>query len=139
MFSYKRCRGGGDSTAHRLAVAPTACLPACLPAYPLLPALPPPPPPLAASAAAEVVEAACGIAPFMAGEVVENVASGIDCYSIRQPLGVSAGWPPGSPPSTALHCTWRCVRAQAANVHHTVRWPRNMASGMHRLLCSIPR
>lgn len=40
---------------------------------------------------AEVVEAACGIAPFMMGEMVENVATGIDCYSIRQPLGVVAG------------------------------------------------
>ncbi|MEW5318280.1 MAG: hypothetical protein WDW38_009513 [Sanguina aurantia] len=39
----------------------------------------------------EVVEAACGIAPFMMGEMVENVATGIDCYSIRQPLGVVAG------------------------------------------------
>ncbi|PNH12848.1 Methylmalonate-semialdehyde dehydrogenase [acylating], mitochondrial [Tetrabaena socialis] len=40
----------------------------------------------------EVVEAACGIAPYMAGEMVENVASGgIDCYSLRQPLGVVAG------------------------------------------------
>ncbi len=32
---------------------------------------------------------ACGIAPYLAGEAVESVASGIDCYSIRQPLGVS--------------------------------------------------
>ncbi|PNW72254.1 hypothetical protein CHLRE_16g675650v5 [Chlamydomonas reinhardtii] len=39
----------------------------------------------------EVVETACGIAPYMTGEMVENVAGGIDCYSIRQPLGVVAG------------------------------------------------
>lgn len=38
----------------------------------------------------EVVEASCGIAPFLMGEMLENVASGIDCYSIRQPLGVSS-------------------------------------------------
>jgi hypothetical protein len=37
---------------------------------------------------AEVVEAACGIAPMLMGETVENVAGGIDCYSLRQPLGV---------------------------------------------------
>ena len=37
----------------------------------------------------EVVEAACGIAPLLMGETLENVAGGIDCYSIRQPLGVS--------------------------------------------------
>eukprot|EP00200_Dunaliella_tertiolecta_P005719 CAMPEP_0202355528 /NCGR_PEP_ID=MMETSP1126-20121109/10385_1 /ASSEMBLY_ACC=CAM_ASM_000457 /TAXON_ID=3047 /ORGANISM="Dunaliella tertiolecta, Strain CCMP1320" /LENGTH=539 /DNA_ID=CAMNT_0048948159 /DNA_START=88 /DNA_END=1707 /DNA_ORIENTATION=+ len=39
----------------------------------------------------EVVEYACGMAPQLAGEMVENVATGIDCYSIRQPLGVCAG------------------------------------------------
>eukprot|EP00882_Tetradesmus_deserticola_P005735 GHRQ01006038.1.p1 GENE.GHRQ01006038.1~~GHRQ01006038.1.p1 ORF type:complete len:228 (+),score=82.75 GHRQ01006038.1:200-883(+) len=39
----------------------------------------------------EVVEAACGIAPLLMGETVENVAGGIDCYSLRQPLGVCAG------------------------------------------------
>lgn len=37
----------------------------------------------------EVVEVAAGIAPWLAGEHVENVATGIDCYSVRQPLGVS--------------------------------------------------
>lgn len=39
----------------------------------------------------EVVEAACGIGPQLMGETLENVAGGIDCYSIRQPLGVCAG------------------------------------------------
>ena len=39
----------------------------------------------------EVVEFACGIASFMSGDLVENVARGIDTYSIRQPLGVTAG------------------------------------------------
>lgn len=38
---------------------------------------------------AEVVEFACGIADHLKGEVVENVSSGMDTYSIRQPLGVS--------------------------------------------------
>lgn len=37
---------------------------------------------------AEVVEVACGIGPMLMGETVENVASGIDCYTIRQPVGV---------------------------------------------------
>lgn len=37
-----------------------------------------------------MVEAAAGIATLMMGETVENVAAGIDCYSYRQPLGVSA-------------------------------------------------
>ncbi len=38
-----------------------------------------------------MVEAACGIGPLMMGETLESVAGGIDCYSIRQPLGVCAG------------------------------------------------
>eukprot|EP00955_Chlamydomonas_euryale_P050382 354545-Chlamydomonas_euryale.AAC.4 len=45
----------------------------------------------------EVVEAACGIAPFLMGEVLENVASGIDCKSVRQPLGVRGGRRGGLP------------------------------------------
>lgn len=39
----------------------------------------------------EVVEAACGIAPLLMGEYLEQVAKGIDSYSLRQPLGVCAG------------------------------------------------
>lgn len=40
----------------------------------------------------EVVEYACGLAPSLMGSHLENVASGgIDCYSVRQPLGVVAG------------------------------------------------
>jgi malonate-semialdehyde dehydrogenase (acetylating)/methylmalonate-semialdehyde dehydrogenase len=38
-----------------------------------------------------VVEQACGMANQQMGEFVENVSSGIDTYSIRQPLGVCAG------------------------------------------------
>jgi malonate-semialdehyde dehydrogenase (acetylating)/methylmalonate-semialdehyde dehydrogenase len=36
----------------------------------------------------ENVEHACGIPTLMMGETVEDVASGIDCESIRQPIGV---------------------------------------------------
>ena len=36
----------------------------------------------------EVVEFACGIASELKGELVENVSTGMDTYSIRQPLGV---------------------------------------------------
>ena len=42
----------------------------------------------------EVVEHACSIATLMMGETVENVARGIDTYSIVQPLGVCAGISP---------------------------------------------
>jgi hypothetical protein len=41
---------------------------------------------------AEVVEYACGIAPELMGEMVENVSTGIDTYSLRQPLGVGRAW-----------------------------------------------
>lgn len=46
---------------------------------------------LPASLPAEVVEYSCGIAPELMGEVVENVSTGIDTFSLRQPLGVSPG------------------------------------------------
>lgn len=38
-----------------------------------------------------MVEHACGMATLQMGEYVSNVASGIDTYSIREPLGVCAG------------------------------------------------
>jgi len=42
----------------------------------------------------EVVEYACGIAELLKGELSEGVSSGVDCYQIRQPLGVVAGITP---------------------------------------------
>ena len=42
----------------------------------------------------EVVEFACGIAPMMMGETVENVSAGMDTYSYRVPLGVCGGIAP---------------------------------------------
>ena len=42
----------------------------------------------------EVVEFACGIGQLIKGEFSENVSTGIDSYSIRQPLGVVAGITP---------------------------------------------
>jgi malonate-semialdehyde dehydrogenase (acetylating)/methylmalonate-semialdehyde dehydrogenase len=39
----------------------------------------------------EVVEYAAGLAPALMGDVLENVASGVDCHTLRQPLGVCAG------------------------------------------------
>ena len=40
---------------------------------------------------AEVVEYAAGIGRDLMGEYVEHVSTGIDTFSIRQPLGVTAG------------------------------------------------
>jgi malonate-semialdehyde dehydrogenase (acetylating)/methylmalonate-semialdehyde dehydrogenase len=43
---------------------------------------------------AEIIEFACGIPQLLEGEHNENVASNIDSYSMRQPLGVCAGITP---------------------------------------------
>ena len=42
----------------------------------------------------EVVEHACAIGNLQLGEFAENVAGGVDTYSIRQPIGVCAGITP---------------------------------------------
>jgi len=42
----------------------------------------------------ENVEHACGIPSLMMGETLEDVARGIDCETVRQPLGVFAGITP---------------------------------------------
>ena len=42
----------------------------------------------------EVVEFACGLPQLLKGEFSENVSTGVDSYSIRQPLGVVAGITP---------------------------------------------
>src|SRR2546426_2044163 len=42
----------------------------------------------------EVVEFACGIPHLMKGEYSDNISTGMDLYSLRQPLGVCAGITP---------------------------------------------
>ncbi len=42
----------------------------------------------------EVIEFACGIPQLLKGDFSENVSTGVDSYSIRQPLGVVAGITP---------------------------------------------
>ena len=42
----------------------------------------------------EMVEFACGVPSLLGGETIENVARGIDCETIRQPLGVCVGITP---------------------------------------------
>ena len=42
----------------------------------------------------EVVEFACGISELLKGDFSENVASGVDTYNTRQPLGVCVGITP---------------------------------------------
>ena len=52
----------------------------------------------------EVVEHAAGIANLQIGDFVENVASGVDPYSIWQPLGVCAGITPFNFPAMIPLC-----------------------------------
>jgi malonate-semialdehyde dehydrogenase (acetylating)/methylmalonate-semialdehyde dehydrogenase len=47
----------------------------------------------------EMVEFACGIPSLLMGDTLENIAKGIDCDTIRQPLGVCAGITPFNFPS----------------------------------------
>ena len=42
----------------------------------------------------EMVEFACGVPSLLMGEAMENLARGIDCETIRQPLGVCVGITP---------------------------------------------
>ena len=44
--------------------------------------------------AIQMVEVACGMPSLMMGQSLENVSQGIDCQTIRQPLGVCAGITP---------------------------------------------
>ena len=42
----------------------------------------------------EMVEFACGVPSLLTGESIENIARGIDCDTVRQPLGVCVGITP---------------------------------------------
>lgn len=42
----------------------------------------------------QMVEVACGMPSLLKGEQAEDIASGIDCHTIRQPMGVFAGITP---------------------------------------------
>jgi len=59
----------------------------------------------------ENVEYACGIANLMKGEFSEQASTGIDVYSIRQPVGVIAGITPFNFP--LMVPLWMCANAIA--------------------------
>lgn len=44
--------------------------------------------------AIQMVEVACGMPSLMMGQSLENISRGIDCHTIRQPIGVCAGVTP---------------------------------------------
>ncbi|MGJ8634006.1 MAG: CoA-acylating methylmalonate-semialdehyde dehydrogenase [Luteolibacter sp.] len=54
----------------------------------------------------EVVDFACGIPSLLMGEVLENVARGIDCHTDRHPLGVVAGICPFNFPAMVPMWMW---------------------------------
>lgn len=60
----------------------------------------------------QMVEYAAGIPPLLMGESLENIARGIDCDSIRQPLGVCVGITPFNFP--AMVPLWMFPLALAA-------------------------
>jgi malonate-semialdehyde dehydrogenase (acetylating)/methylmalonate-semialdehyde dehydrogenase len=60
----------------------------------------------------ENVEYACGVPELMKGGFSEQAGSGVDVYSIRQPLGVVAGITPFNFP--AMVPLWMCANAIAA-------------------------
>ena len=61
----------------------------------------------------EVVEYACGIPTLLKGGFSEQASTGIDVYSIRQPLGAVAGITPFNFPRW---CLWMCRRSRAQHV-----------------------
>ena len=58
----------------------------------------------------EVVEFACGIPHLLKGGYSENVSTGVDSYSIRQPVGVVAGI---TPLTSRPWCRCGCSRSRS--------------------------
>ncbi len=54
----------------------------------------------------EVIEFACGIPTLLKGEFSEQVSTGVDVYSIRQPMGVVAGITPFNFPAMVPMWMW---------------------------------
>ena len=59
----------------------------------------------------EVIEYACGIPTLLKGDFSEQASTGIDVYSIRQPMGVVAGITPFNFP--AMVPMWMCGRRRS--------------------------
>lgn len=54
----------------------------------------------------QMVETACGIPTLMMGQSFEDIATGIDCQSLRQPMGVFAGITPFNFPAMVPFWFW---------------------------------
>ena len=66
--------------------------------------------------AIEVVEFACGAPQLLKGEYTDSVGTGVDSFSLRQPLGVVAGITPFNFPAMGILGTGRSVRYQRLRV-----------------------
>ena len=80
----------------------------------------------------EVVEVACGIAPMLMGETVENVSTGMDTYSYRVPLGVCGGIAPFNFP--AMIPLWMFPLALAAGNTFVLKPSERVPSTAQRLV-----
>ena len=65
----------------------------------------------------EVIEFACGIPTLLKGEFSEQASTGIDVYSIRQPLGVVAGITPFNFPAMVPMWMWAPAIACGNTLH----------------------
>ncbi len=80
----------------------------------------------------EVVEFACGIPTLLMGETLGQVSSGIDSYSIRQPLGVTVGVTPFNFP--AMVPLWMLPLAVACGNAFVLKPSDRVPHTAHRLV-----
>ena len=81
----------------------------------------------------EVVEFACNIPHLMKGEFSEQVSTGIDTYTLRQPLGVCAGITPFNfPAMVRCGCSrWRSLRGTRSSSNHQRRTLRLQSDSLN--------
>ncbi|KVH93393.1 Aldehyde dehydrogenase, conserved site-containing protein [Cynara cardunculus var. scolymus] len=72
----------------------------------------------------EVVEHACGMTNLQTGEFVSNIRSGVDSYSLREPLGVCAGICPSNFPALVPLWVSLCFQLQWHAVIHLFLSPQ---------------
>ena len=88
----------------------------------------------------EVIEFACGIPTLLKGDFSEQASTGIDVYSIRQPLGVVAGITPFNFPAMVPMWMWAPGAQRAATASSSNRRRRIPSASALRggAGCSVP-
>jgi len=76
----------------------------------------------------QMVEVACGMPSLMLGDSLNDVAQGIDCKTIRQPIGVCAGITPFNFPAMVPMWMWPFAIA-CGNTFHTQTIGKGAAHG----------